>query len=63
MFEPKLTVKELRKSLDNIPKDYDNYFISVIDDVTGLMELSLLDINASIVPEKRVLYFQGSMIE
>lgn len=62
MFEPKLTVKELRKSLDNIPKDYDDYFISAIDDVTGLMELSLLDTDTFIIPERKLLYLKGSMI-
>lgn len=62
MFKSKLTVKELRKSLDNIPKDYDNYFISAVDDTTGLLELSLLDTDTFIVPEKRLLCLKGSMM-
>lgn len=62
MFKSKLTVKELRRSLDNIPSDYDNYFISAIDDTTGLMELFLLDVDTIIVPEKRLFYLKGSML-
>jgi hypothetical protein len=61
MFEPKLTIKELRKSLNKIPEDYDDYVVRVVDDGLGLMQTYLIDKDCIISTKVKQLYIFSSI--